>query len=133
MAFCLPLTLAGCVSSPRFDYRGEWKGSRNLTLSPETPSDVAVSLRRVILRFDGKGRFSLLESGMPKAGSFVPTSYGAALEVDEVNGRPIGMQPDAVRQEIPVYEVRPQADGTLQLTDPRPPSESISLTRSSKP
>lgn len=133
MAFALLLGVSGCVSSPRFAYQGTWKGEIDLPIQPDTPEYIAVSMRMVKLTFDGKGRFSLLEHGMPKSGNFVPTGYGAELQVDQIMSRPIETQPESVRKDVSIYEVRPQQDGTLLLNNQRTPKESIRLVRSSKP
>lgn len=127
------LLLAGCNSSPRFDYVGTWIGHRPVQGQPGADPDVLRSIGKIDLRIKPNGRFAVFVSPYSMEGTLERTSTGAALPVDMLMGRQIERQPEAVRKEIPRLELIPGENGTLRLKDPRTPSEVIELKREAKP
>lgn len=127
------LLLAGCESSPRFDYVGTWRGRRTVETAPGAAEDVVNSLAKVELQVKPDGRFALYWSPYSMEGTLQRTGKGAALPVDSLMGRAVERHPPDVRKAIPRLELIPGGDGTLHLTDAANPSERIALKRETKP
>lgn len=127
------LLLAGCNSSPRFDYVGTWIGRREVKGQPGADPDVLRSIGKIEIRISPNGRFSAFVSPYSMEGTLERTSTGAALPVDKLMGRGIERHPPEVRQNVPRLELIPGEDGTLRVKDPRMPSEVIELKREAKP
>ncbi|MGV3617226.1 MAG: hypothetical protein ACO1SV_18010 [Fimbriimonas sp.] len=132
-AMGLFLLLAGCNSSPRFDYKGTWRGKREVKGQPGADPDVLQSIAKVELRVDAMEHFSLFFSPYAMEGNLARTPTGAALPIDTILGKPLDRQPPEVQAQIPRLELFPQEDGTLRMRDPRQPQSEVVLTREAKP
>jgi hypothetical protein len=129
----LLLLLGGCNSSPRFDYKGTWRGKQKVEGRPGADPDVLRSMEKIELRIDPMERFSIFVSPYVMEGSLERTSTGAILPIDTVLGKPLDRQPKEFQAGIPRFELFPKEDGTLRLRDPRQPQLEVVLTREAKP
>jgi hypothetical protein len=123
MAFAGLAWLVGC--GPSLHIEGTWKGNRVIEGQPGADPLILRDLGRIELMVDSKGRFTLMERGMPKTGNIIPSSDGATLRVEQVAGQPIERTgPESSKT------LKRGPNGTLIYSDPAIEEKPVTLTKS---
>ena len=141
MVFFITVAALSCLSSPGFNFEGEWEGHRQLDRPGVNPAAV-YTLGWVVLKVRGS-RFELESGGMPSTGTITGGGNQIVLHTDSFMQKPLEMQAGNPDKNHPEIRVTGQADGTVLFDDPSSKGlyddpkaaeiDRLSLHRKSKP
>ena len=105
-------------STNSFNFEGKWSGKRSLPNNEKEEDPILNTIAKVDLELKPNGRFTLLEGGVPKEGTWRTAGKTTFLKVDTFMDRPIEDQGKVAVDMNKEIEVAAQADGALLFTDP---------------
>jgi hypothetical protein len=109
--------LAAGSCGPSLQYTGLYEGDRNVSAPPGEDPAIAKTLSMVKLDLMGAGRFTLLDMGIPKGGSYRESGGKLYLKIDMIMERPLSQNPDL----MPMHErelILEPKNGGMELLDP---------------
>jgi hypothetical protein len=110
-------SLPAC-SNNSFNFEGKWSGKRSLANNEKGENPILNTIAKVELDLKPSGRFTLLEGGIPKEGTYRTEGQKAFLKVDTFMDRPIEDQGELAVKMNKEIELTVQKDGSLLFTDP---------------
>lgn len=98
---------------------GVWVGDRKIIAPPGQDITIAKTLSEFRLELKPDGRFTLLDSGIPKEGVFRSSNGKVYLQVDTIMNRPLSSSEEHVRKSHVETELKPIDDQTMEYIDPQ--------------
>ena len=121
-------------SSNSFNFEGKWSGKRSLPNNEKGENPILNTIAKVDLDLKSNGRFTLLEGGIPKEGTYRTEGKKAFLKVDTFMDRPIEDQGKLAVDMNKEIELTAKEDGSLLFTDPAGlDPQSVRLERAKAP
>jgi hypothetical protein len=114
VSFLLSLACSGSS----FNFEGKWSGKRSLPNNEKGENPILNTIAKVDLDLKPSGRFTLLEGGIPKEGTYRTEAKKAFLKVDTFMDRPIEDQGKVAVDMNKEIELVAQPDGSLLFNDP---------------
>lgn len=125
------LTL-GC-GVDRSKWVGHWEGTKELENEDKVPEKLRGTLKKVELDIWQDGVFTLIDSGMPFAGSVEFEAGQVKLQIKDMLGRPLDMRdPDNKRFSEPAL-VKKLSEGKFTFEMPGQTGSAITLTLTGEP
>ena len=115
---CLISLIAAACSTNSFNFEGKWSGKRSLPNNEKGENPILNTIAKVDLDLKSNGRFTLLEGGIPKEGTYRTEGKKAFLKVDTFMDRPIEDQGKVAVDMNKEIELAAKEDGSLLFTDP---------------
>lgn len=113
----LGLSLFGCAGR-NAEYYGSWIGTVDRA-DPDMPDDyIKKGVNTIRLEINDNGTFRMVDSMIPKSGTFKVGSEGAKLKITHVMERPISEMGDGAATMNKEISLVLKEDGTLVFTDP---------------
>jgi hypothetical protein len=122
---CCLLALAGCGAA--LPLTGDWVGERDVAIPKGEETPIDYTLKRVELKVEDGGRFTLIDKSIPYQGRLDMTAKTQTLGIESVIGTSVArMAPGAT----PTYKLTWVDDNAIKVEGP---GTDIVLHRNSKP